>query len=96
MATAWYVKAVSRIGVSIDAPEIRRPAGKPHFGPSELDCQATSWIDDIFKIFLPVIETDPRIEIYVEVGNDPDDWGIMHAWIVRPIVQHRPHHSCLN
>ncbi len=81
MATAWNVRV--RDGqLEIGGPWMPRPIGEPDFGPTKFDVQATSWIDDIRRHFLPVIEAEPRITIYVEVGNERDNWGIMHAWLV--------------
>jgi hypothetical protein len=93
MSATWYVKADPQIGLSIDTPEMPRPVGEPDYGPVQLGCQATSWIDEIFDVFVRVIDANPSLEVYVEVGNDPDDWGIMQAWIVRPVAQPRPQHS---
>lgn len=61
---------------------IPRPIREPDFGPTKFDVQASSWVDDLQRHFLPVIEADPRITIYVEVGTERDNWGIMHAWLV--------------
>jgi hypothetical protein len=82
MKPTWFVKFDPKVGLSIEDPEIAKPAGRPQFGPTQFGCQAASWIDEIFDLFLPVIEADSRIQLYVEVGNDQDDWGIMHAWII--------------
>ena len=81
MATAWNVK-VREGQLVIGGPWMPRPFREPDFGPTEFDVQATSWVDDIQRHFLPVIEADPRITIYVEVGTERDKWGIMHAWLV--------------
>lgn len=86
MKATWFVKSHPIVGLSVAGPEGTRPVGAPQFGPTELDCEASSWVDDIFNHFLPVIKTDPRIEIYVEVGNGLEDWGVMHAWIVPRVV----------
>ena len=96
MKATWYVKGIMHVGISIDAPEMPRPDGEPDFGPVQLGCQATSWIDEIFDLFARVIDANPDLEVYVEVGNDPEDWGIMQAWSVRPVARTRPQHSCLN
>ena len=82
MAATWYVKADPIVGISIEEPQVFCPEGVPQFGPTKLDCQATSWIDDIFRIFLPLIEADPNVEFYVEVGNGADDWAMMRAWVM--------------
>lgn len=92
MKATWYVKGDPHVGISIVTPEIPRPIGESHFGSIQLGCQATSWIDEIFDLFVRMIDANPRLEIYVEVGNDPEDWGVMQAWIVRPVAQH----TCLN
>ena len=82
MKAAWIVKADPDAGITATTPDIPRPSGPPTFGPAQLSCQSSSWVDEVFCRFLPVVDQDPGLGIYAEVGNDRNDWGLMHAWII--------------
>lgn len=96
MKATWYVKGIMHVGITVDTPDMPQPDGEPDFGPVQLGCQASSWVDEIFDLFARFIDKNPHLEIYVEVGNDPQDWGVMQAWIVRPVARQLSQHSCLN